>query len=250
MTNAGLVPTDTAVKTHYSLDMRTPHLPHMPHLPRWTLGKMQNPVRGFLHGGAAIAAVIATPFIFLRASTWTARIAVLVFGAAMVALYLTSSLYHSIPWSQHWKKRMQRADHSMIYVLIAGTYTPIVAITLDAPLRWITLVVVWGIVAIGVGQHLFFPREEQAFSIALSTTLGWLGVFLAWPFLQKVGAFGGLLATVGGVLYTVGMVFLVTNRPRLWPRVFSYHEVFHVLVVAATAVHFFLVWRYILPLAT
>ena len=167
----------------------------------------------------------------------------------MVALYLTSSLYHSIPWSATWKKRMQRADHSMIYVLIAGTYTPVIVITLDPPLRWIALIVAWTIVAVGIGQHLFLPREEQAFSIALSTTLGWLGVFLAWPFLQKVGVLGVLLTVVGGALYTVGMVFLVTNRPRLWPRVFSYHEVFHVMVVAATAVHFFVVWRYILPLA-
>lgn len=218
-------------------------------MPRWTFGKMQNPIRGFLHGGAALAAVIATPFIFMHASTWTARVAVLVFGAAMVALYLTSSLYHSIPWSGLWKKRMQRADHSMIYVLIAGTYTPIIAITLEPPWRWIALVVVWSIVVVGIGQHMFFPREEQGFSVALSTTLGWLGVLLAWPFLQKVGVLGGVLAAVGGALYTVGMVFLVTNRPRLWPRVFSYHEVFHVMVVLATAVHFFLVWRYILPLA-
>jgi hemolysin III len=218
-------------------------------LPRWTLGRMQNPVRGFLHGSAAVLAVLATPFLIVRAPTWPSRLAVLVFGISMVGLYATSSLYHSVPWPGPWKKRMQRLDHSMIYVLIAGTYTPALVVVLDPPLQWIGLGVMWGIVAFGIGQHLLFPRDSTGFSVGLATTMGWLGVLIAWPFIQTVGLVGVALAVVGGVLYTVGMVFLVTNRPRLWPRVFSYHEAFHVLVVLATATHFVVLWRYVVPLA-
>jgi hemolysin III len=81
------------------------------------------------------------------------------------------------------------------------------------------------------------------------TTMGWLAVFIMIPFFRRAGAGAALLMALGGVLYTVGMVFLVTNKPRLWPRVFSYHELFHVMVVAATSLHFAATWRYVVPLA-
>ena len=98
--------------------------------PRITLGKMQNPVRGFLHGAAAVAALAGSVGLVMRIPTLGGRIAASIFGLSMVALYTTSSLYHSIPWRDRWKKRMQRLDHSMIFVLIAGTYTPIAWIAL------------------------------------------------------------------------------------------------------------------------
>jgi hemolysin III len=88
-------------------------------------------------------------------------------------------------------------------------------------------------------------KDRHAFSVALSTTQGWLAVLVVWPLAQRLPWPALLLIGLGGVLYTVGMVLLVTGRPRLWPRWFSYHEVFHVLVVAASAVHFAAVARYI-----
>ncbi|HHC09226.1 MAG TPA: hemolysin III family protein [Actinobacteria bacterium] len=217
--------------------------------PRWTLGKMQHPVRGFLHGAAALASVVVAVLLFRHAPSLPAKIGVLVFGIALVGLYATSSLYHSVPWSQRAKRRMQRLDHSMIYVLIAGTYTPFALVAFTPPLRWIVLGLVWGIAAAGIVQKAFFPSFPGGFSVALSTALGWTGAFFAWPLLQVLDPTGLLVVAAGGILYTVGMVFLVTNRPRLWPRVFSYHEAFHVLVVVASALHVFAVWRYVLPLA-
>lgn len=217
-------------------------------VPRWTLGKMQNPVRGFLHGTAAVAGLVGTIFLLFHAPNWPVRFAVLVFGLAMMALYTTSSLYHSIPWRDRWKKRMQRADHSMIYVLIAGTYTPVAAIVLDSPWNWIVLSMVWGITIGGVVQKGLFPKVPGWISVMMSTILGWLGVFFFWPMIQRLGWLPVGFVLTGGVLYTVGMVFLVTNRPRLWPRVFSYHEVFHIMVVSATSLHFLVIWRYVVPL--
>ena len=217
--------------------------------PRITLGKMQNPVRGFLHGTAAIVALVASIALVLRIPTVGGRIAAAIFGIGMVALYTTSSLYHSIPWQQMWKGRMQRLDHSMIFMLIAGTYTPILWITLEGWLRPTALGVVWGIAAIGIGHEAFFPRENSKFPIALMTTLGWLALFIMIPLTQRAGGVAAILLAAGGVLYTIGMIFLVTNRPKLWPRIFSYHELFHVLVVTATSLHFFATWRYVAPLA-
>lgn len=209
---------------------------------------MQNPVRGFIHGTAAVAAVVATALLAFKAPNWGLRIGVIVFGLAMISLYTTSSLYHTIPWRDAWKRRMQRLDHSMILVLIAGTYTPIVIATLDGPLRWAVLAIAWGTVLVGAVQHIFFPRERQTFSMILAVSMGWLGIIIAWRFVQELGWNASGLAALGGAIYTIGMVLMLTNRPRLWPRVFSYHEVFHMMVVTASAIHFVVIWRYVLPL--
>jgi hemolysin III len=215
---------------------------------RWTLGRMQNPVRGILHGTAAVAAVIGTVFLVWQAPNWSTRIGAMVFGRAMVALYTTSSLYHGVPWSLPWKKRMQRLDHSMILVLIAGTYTPVAIVALDGWQQWLALGIAWGTVAVGAVQHAVFPRDRQGFSMALGATMGWLGILIGWKFVTELGWTASMLGLAGGAVYTIGMVLLVTNRPRLWPRVFSYHEVFHVMVVAATGIHFVMVARYVVPL--
>lgn len=218
-------------------------------IPRWTLGKMQNPVRGFLHGTAAAAGVVGTVVLLLHAPNWLSRIALLVFGLAIIALYTTSSLYHSVPWRERAKKRMQRLDHSMIYVLIAGTYTPVVVIVLDPPWQWLVLAIAWGIALGGVIQKALFPKVPGWISVMMSTILGWIGIFFIYPMFDRLGWQPLVFVLMGGVLYTVGMVFLVTNRPRLWPRVFSYHEVFHIMVVTATSLHFVAIWRYVTPLA-
>lgn len=210
---------------------------------------MQNPVRGFLHGTAAFTGVVGAVLITMHAGTWPSRVAVMAFGLTVVALYTTSCLYHSIPWNHVAKKRMQRLDYSMILLLIAGTYTPVLAVVLDGSIRTVALAVVWGITVAGFIQNIFLPGVPTWFSVAMATTLGWLGVFIIWPITVRVGLMAVGLILLGGLFYTIGMVFLVTNRPRLWPRVFSYHEAFHVLVVSATAVHFLVIWRYLIPLA-
>ncbi len=211
---------------------------------------MQNPVRGFLHGTAAVAAVVGTVVLMVRAPTWPARIAVLVFGLGMLALYTTSSLYHSIPWREVWKRRMRRADHSMIFVLIASSYTPIAIIVLDGAWRLTTVIVVWSVAIVGIVHKLAMRTvDRNAFSIVLMVVLGWLAVPIMVPVAQRAGVLAVLLIGLGGVLYTVGMVFLVTGWPRLWPRVFSSHELFHVLVVAASGLHYLVAYRYVVPLA-
>ncbi len=217
------------------------------HRPRLTLGKMQNPVRGFLNGLAAVAAASGTAALMWRASVWSGRVALIVFGLGLVALFTTSSLYHSIPWRGIWKRRMQRLDHSMIFILIAASYTPIAVIVLDPWLRWTTIAIVWTLALTGVGLVMFLPPSRHGISIALMTTMGWIAIPLMVPVATRVGGVAVSLLALGGVLYTVGMVFLVTGRPRLWPRVFSHHELFHVFVIAAAALHFAVNFGYVAP---
>jgi hemolysin III len=209
---------------------------------------MQNPVRGCLHGAAAVASVVGAGFLWASSEAWSARLALLTFGGSLVALYTTSSLYHSVPWPGPWRRRLKRLDHSMIYVLIAGTYTPVAVIALDGGLRGAALAAAWGITALGVVQKACWPGLADGFSIALQTVQGWLALpllFLA----DRLPVPALALGLLGGAFYTVGMVLLVTERPRLWPRVFSYHELFHVLVVAGSAAHYAMTLRYVAPLA-
>lgn len=174
------------------------------------------------------------------------RISIVVFGLSLVGLFAVSSLYHSIPWRETYKQRMQRLDHVMIYVLIAGTSTPLAVIVLDGWIQVATLVVQWGIAAIGVLEKTLRHRPSDSLSVALQTTQGWLALLVFWPLSRRLPWTALLLIGLGGLLYTVGMVLLVTNRPRLWPRAFSYHEVFHILVVAAASLHFAAISGYVL----
>ncbi len=223
---------------------------HLHHIKRLTLGKMQNPVRGFVHGTAAFVSVVGAVSLWLRSSGDLSRqMALLIFGISLVALYAVSSLYHSVPWRRVWKERMQRLDHSMIYVLIAGTYSPISFIVLDGWLRSATLATVWGIALIGIVQKALLPRVGDWFSITMSTAQGWLGLLLIVPLAQRLPWPGLLLLVVGGILYTTGLVSLLTLRPRLWPRVFSHHELFHIFVVAGSGTHYAMMFWYVAPLA-
>jgi hemolysin III len=206
---------------------------------RLRLGRMTHPVRGFLHGTAAAASLVGAILLFVLTpgSAWR-RLSLFAFGLSLVAMFATSSLYHSVPWRDRWKRRMQKLDHTMIYVLVAGTFTPIAVIVLDGWLRVATLAIQWGIVVIGAVQKVMSRGPRSKVSVALATTQGWLALLILWPLARRLPWTALFLIALGGVLYTVGMVFLVTGRPRLWPRVFSYHEAFHLLVVAAAAVHF------------
>ena len=213
---------------------------------RLTLGRMQNPVRGILHGMAAVASAVGAVFLCGHCSGDSSRqLAALVFGLSLVGLYTGSSLYHSVPWKRVWKERMQRVDHSMIYILVAGTYTPFACIVLDGWLRWAALGTAWGIALVGILQKIFLPKVGDWFSITLQTTQGWLALPLFVPLAHRLPYPALLLTALGGILYTVGMVCLVTERPRLWPRVFSHHEVFHVCVVAGSAAHYAMTFLYV-----
>ncbi len=216
---------------------------------RITLGRMQNPVRGFLHGTAAVVALLGTIFLVVATTSVAGRIAMIVYGLGLLGLYTTSSLYHAVPWRESWKLRMRRLDHAMIFVLIAATFTPVGVIVLDGWMRSVSLSVAWGTALIGFLHHMFVRNQRFHLSIGMMVTLGWLSLFLMYPLAQRAGIALVVLVAVGGIIYTIGMVIVVTQRPRLWPRVFSSHELFHVLVVTASAVHFAAIHRFVAPLA-
>ncbi len=217
---------------------------------RWTLGVIQNPVRGLLHGSAALVALAGTLWLVATSPGGAARrLSLIVFGVTLVALFTVSTLYHTVPWRERWKARMLRVDNSAIFVFIAGTYTPLALIVLDGWLTWATLAATWGIAVLGVVQLALYPRATTGASLVAYMVQGWLGLVLLVPLAGRLPWTAIVAAVAGGVLYSVGLVVVVTRRPRLWPRVFSYHEVFHLLVIAGSAAHFTLTARWVAPFA-
>ncbi len=215
---------------------------------RLTLGRMQNPIRGFLHGSAAIAAVVGL-FVLLN-QAWgntAAAVGSLVFGLAMLAMYTVSSLYHSVPWSSEWKVRLQRVDHSMIFLLVAGTFTPIAIATIDGVALVIVLCLLWTTAVTGIILKVFLPNVKTSLSVTLQLVMGWSALILMPWVLSRLGVGAVVLIALGGLCYTVGAVVFMSKRPRLFPKTFSYHELFHVLVIAGTAFHFLAVYWYAIP---
>lgn len=217
---------------------------------RMTLGRMQNPVRGFLHGSAAVAALIGSVALVVRA--WGNPGVVLgsiVFGLALVVMYTISSLYHSVPWQQEWKARLQRIDHSMIYLVVAGTFTPILISALDGPVLIIALGFIWLVAATGITLKATLPRVATWLSVALQLSMGWSALIWLPQIHTRLGTGAIVLIGLGGLCYTVGAVMFLAKRPVLSRRVFSYHELFHILVVTASVLHFVAIFGYAVPAA-
>ena len=215
---------------------------------RVTLGKMQNPIRGFLHGSAAIAAAVGLAFLLYRAwGNGLAMAGALVFGVALLVMYTISSLYHSIPWKERWKARFQRLDHSMIFLVVAGTFTSIAIAALDGLSLAIALGTVWSIALTGIILEALLPNIKTSVSVTLQMVMGWSAlVWIPWIW-NDLGVAAIVLIALGVLCYTIGVVIFTAKRPRLFPRSFSYHELFHVLVIAGSAFHFAAIFIYAIP---
>jgi hemolysin III len=196
-------------------------------------------LRGVSHQWAFFAALAAGTALVASAPGARARVAVAIYAATLAALFGTSATYHRVSWrSARTRLRMRRVDHSMIFVLIAGTYTPFALLALHGPLATAILLVVWTGAAFGAGLQ-FVPGERQKWAIALPyVALGWVAVAALPQMLDHVGLGATLAAICGGLIYTAGAVVYARRRPDPVPQVFGYHEVFHALVILAAAVHF------------
>ena len=215
---------------------------------RVTLGKMQNPIRGFLHGTAAVAAVVGL-FVLLERAWGNAAAAAgaLIFGVALLAMFVVSSLYHSVPWGAAWKARLQRIDHSMIFLLVAGTFTPVAIATIDGVLLAVLLSALWVTALAGIVLKVSMPNVKTSLSVTLQLAMGWSALILMPWVLSRLGWGAVILIALGGLCYTAGTVIFMSKRPRLFPRTFSYHELFHVLVIAGSSLHFLAVLWYAIP---
>jgi hemolysin III len=196
-----------------------------------------------LHGVGVVASIaglaVLVAFASLHGSAWHV-VACSIYGTTLILLYAASTLYHSIQ-SPRAKPVLRLLDHSAIYLLIAGTYTPFTLVSLRGLWGWTLFAMVWGLALLGILLQVARPRRSTRLAVALYLTMGWLVVIAAKPLAQAVAPGGVLLLVLGGLAYTLGVVFYA------WRRLPYNHAVWHGFVLAGSTLHFFAVLFYVIP---
>lgn len=202
-------------------------------------------LRGWSHAVAAVAAIVLCPFVIVFSPG--ARTAATIYAVATIGLFGISATYHRFHWGPRMHTALRRLDHSMIFVAIAATYTPIAMIVLPPGPGGLMLAVAWSGAALGVGVQLLWPTAPRGIVVGLYITVGWAALLVIDDIWHAFGTGGFTLMVVGGLLHTIGAVVYATRRPDPWPTWFGFHEIFHLFVVAAIATHYVMVTVFALP---
>jgi hemolysin III len=208
-------------------------------------------LRGVLHQWAFFVAIAAGAALFVAAPAGRAKLAIAIYVLSVIGLFGVSAVYHRVNWVSAAARRwMRRLDHSMIFFLIAGTYTPFALLVLHGTLATAILIAVWGGAAAGVVLNLAWVDAPKWVTAIVYVTLGWVAIVAFPDMFSQLGVVAIALVGMGGVLYTSGAVVYALRRPDPAPAVFGYHEVFHLLVILAAALQFAAVAFYVLPAAS
>jgi hemolysin III len=197
-------------------------------------------MRGWLHTyafGVAVICGIVLCSIAASRPGWLPLVSCVVYSLTVCSLFGTSALYHRRVWSPRNYKIMRRLDHSMIFLFIAGTYTPFCVLLLPAPAGPILLAVVWGGALAGVAMKMITPNARRWLSAPLYIALGWVAIAVLPDILRHGGVAAFVLIVTGGVIYSAGAVFYALRRPNPWPTVFGHHEFFHACTLVAALCH-------------
>ncbi len=215
-------------------------------LPTVTLSKPL--LRGWSHAAAAVVAVAGLVSLVVITRHDPAKlVSMVVYGTGLVLLFAVSATYHIFNWPPRVKDWLRRADHATIFIFIAATYTPLVYNVLDGWWRLGVLVTIWVCALAGVIGAAPFLRIPRAALASLYLAMGWIAVVALVPLTAALGWAAAILMALGGLQYSLGAAAYAFRRPRLWPRVFGYHEVFHLAVITASITFYVIVVYYAVP---
>jgi hemolysin III len=204
-------------------------------------------LRGVSHQWAFFASLGAGAALVLAASGATAVIAMSIYAFSLSAMLGTSALYHRVTWTPEVRQWMRRLDHTTIFVFIAGTYTPFALLVMHGTLADAVLIVVWATAVGGLILNLVWIDSPYWVTAVVYMSTGWVAIVTLPQLWDEIGPVGVGLIALGGVLYSAGAVVYARRKPDPRPQVFGYHEIFHVLVIAAAAVQYAAVAIYALP---
>ena len=210
----------------------------MPHIPvfQHSTGKWRPRWRGRIHAIAVVVTIPAGSILTLVTPAGTARLAVGIYALSLLALYSTSASYHLFTRSLKGQRTMQQLDHAMVYVLIAGSYTPVCLLALPRKVGVPFLLAIWVAAAVGMGLKLTWKAKRVGHALYL--IIGWAAlVILPWAY-HRAGFTSLLLYALGGIVYTVGAVLFYMQKPKLSPEIFGFHEIWHVFTVVAGILQF------------
>lgn len=211
--------------------------------------RMREPVSGLTHLiGAVLSAVGLILMIYYAVEVGTVWhiVSFSIFGGSLILLYTASTLYHLLNISEKGVRVLRKIDHMMIYVLIAGTYTPICLIPLRGGWGYSLLITIWGIAITGIIMKLLWFDAPRWLYTIFYLAMGWLVVIALWPMAKTIPTAGVLWLIAGGLLYTIGAVIYGTKWPPLKSKIFGFHEIFHLFVLYGSFCHFWLMFRYLL----
>jgi hemolysin III len=192
-------------------------------------------VNSLTHGAGVVLSILGLVVLLVRAAQhgniWH-MVSFAIYGVSLLLLYLASTLYHAIPVLE-WKRLLKKLDHSAIFLLIAGTYTPFLLTNLRGPWGWSLFGVIWGLTVLGLVIKLGFIEKLERTSLVLYIGMGWLAVVAVRELVSQVGTTSLILLLIGGICYTVGVVFY------LWRKLPYHHAIWHLFVLGGSVSHYF-----------
>lgn len=212
------------------------------------LKKLREPVNGLTHFFAAIAAAIGlVALIVIGWNNLVKEISLSIYGVSLILLFAASATYHMVKAGPKIIENLRKLDHSAIYILIAGTYTPICAIMFTGFWKWGLLAIIWSLAVIGIVVKMFIINAPRWLTAGVYVVMGWLALAAISEMLRvlPIGAMVWLL--IGGVTYTLGAVVYITKKLDFFPGKFGFHEVWHIFVILAALAHFIAIAVYIAP---
>jgi len=212
--------------------------------------KVRDPFSGLSHLMGAVLAIVALILLVYNAAYYAKIrhvISFAIFGASLILLYTASALYHLLPLSQKGVRLLRRIDHMMIFVLIAGTYTPICLIPLRGAWGYSLLIGVWLVAIIGILFKIFKLETQRWLSTSIYLVMGWLIAIALWPLAKTISVEGVAWMMLGGIFYTVGaLLYGAKWPPNIIPGWLGFHEIFHLFIITGSFCHFWLMMKYIM----
>lgn len=209
--------------------------------------RFREPVSGLSHLFGALLAVAALTALLFAAiankDVWQI-VSFSIFGASMILLYSASAIYHLVSGSDRVIRVLRKLDHSMIFVLIAGTYTPICLVLLRGAIGYSLLSVIWSCAILGIIFKMFFFNVPRWLYTGVYILMGWMALFVIVPLFGAAGWRGVLWLIIGGVFYTIGGVIYGLKRPNIIPKWLGFHEIFHVFIILGSISHFLMIYRF------
>ncbi len=202
---------------------------------------------GFTHFIGLLLAFAALPLLLHKSEEITIwqTVSYWIFGIAMIILYMSSTLYHWVPFSGKRLMVFRKIDHIMIFVFIAASITPICLVSLHGPWGWSIFGAAWGITIAGVFIKIFWMHAPRYLSTAIYILMSWIIVIGIWPLVKIVPATALLWLGLGGLFYMIGAAIYTFKKPDPLPGVFGFHEIFHIFVIMGTFSHFYMIYKYI-----
>ena len=208
--------------------------------------RIREPINALTHFIGLLAAIPIMIVLLVHSSTVYQIVSFTIFGVSLMLLYGASTIYHSSFGSKKTIAILRRIDHMMIFILIAGTYTPICLVNLKGTIGWILLALVWGFAIFGILLKVFWFDAPRWLSTAIYVTMGWLVLFAFYPLTKAVPVSGILVLLAGGLSYTAGAVIYALKKPHFNFKNFGFHEIFHIFVMIGSVFHIVFMFLYVL----